>query len=294
MGAAVFEKIEPDFGSSIRLRSCQQAGPQCPRYWHYHPEYELVYINRGSATRHIGNHVARYDDGDLIMVGSNLPHRGFAEDLLEDHTEIIIQWHPDFLGKDFFAIPEMSKVQQLLERSQFGLSFFGATRQTIGQRMIELADMKADQRLHPFLAILEDLANSTQYHLLNASGIGLQLRENDHGRIQKVYDYVDANFQKEVCLDEATRLANMSKPAFCRYFKRVTGYTFMEFVNKYRVAQAARLLSSSDSNISSICFDCGFVNLSTFNKQFKRVTQMTPFKYRKYYRREIHGHYQNL
>ncbi|MEM9917227.1 MAG: AraC family transcriptional regulator [Bacteroidota bacterium] len=289
MGAAVLEKIDADFGSSLRVRRFQLAGPQCPSYWHYHPEYELVYINRGTATRHIGNHVTRFENGDLIMVGSNLPHRGFTEDMVEEHIEILIQWHPDFLGATFFDIPEMAKIRQLLQRSQLGISFGGQTRERVGTEMIALSTMKAEQRLSVFLGILTTLANSKEYDILNASGVGLKLRESDHGRIRKIYDYVEKNYQDKLSLEEAVRLANMTKPAFCRHFKRVTGHTFMAFVNKYRIAQASRLLSNTGLSISEICFHCGFINLSTFNKQFKAITGKTPLRYRKYYLQEIHG-----
>lgn len=287
MRAAVLEKIIPDFGSSFRVLAFENSGPHCLNYWHYHPEYELVYINKGGATRHIGNSISRYEDGDLILVGSNLPHRSFTEDLMEPHTETLIQWHPDFLGKDFFKKPEFTPILQLLKRSQNGLTFSGQTKKEVGQLMLGINKIRPFERMHIFLQILQKLALSEEYENLKASGFELIYRPNDQQRIKTIFNYVQNHFDQAIDLQTIADTINMTRQSFCRYFKQCTGQTFSEFVNQFRISQATQMLASTPGSIGEISYRCGFNNLSTFNKQFKKTTGMTPLAYRKNYQRTL-------
>lgn len=285
MRAAVLEHIVPDFDSSFRLLPLNNTGPHCLNYWHYHPEYELVYIDRGSATRHIGNSIDRYENGDLILVGSNLPHRSFTEDLIEPHTEIVVQWRPDFLGEGFFEKPECKKIKTLLDRSQNGLSFGEPTKTMIGELLLTLDQKQGFDRMYGFLDILKRLALSEDYHLLDAAGVELIFRPNDQERIEAIFNYVKVHYSEAIILEEVAKEVNMTKQSFCRYFKQCTALTFFEFVNKYRISQAVQQLANSADSIGAISFNCGFNNLSTFNKQFKKRIGMAPLNYRKTHQR---------
>jgi len=287
MRAAVLEHIVPDFGSSFRLLALDNQGPHCLNYWHYHPEYELVYIDRGSATRHIGNSLDRFENGDLILVGSNLPHRSFTEDLTEPHKEIIVQWRPDFLGEGFFERPECKVIKALLDRSQNGLSFGEPTKTIIGQALLKLQHTKSFERMYAFLDILKKLALSEDYQLLSAAGVELIFRPNDQERIEAIFNYVKIHFHETILLEAVAREVNMTKQSFCRYFKQCTALTFFEFVNQYRIAQATKQLANSADTIGLISFNCGFNNLSTFNKQFKKRIGMSPLNYRKTHQRVV-------
>ena len=287
MQAAVLEQIVPDFESSMRILTYQKIGPHCLQYWHYHPEYELVYIDQGSSTRHIGKSIGRFENGDLILVGSNLPHRGFTEDIIGEHTEVIIQWHPEFMGPEFFNRPELKAIAQLLKRSQNGLSFFGSTKDKVGQRMLALKHLSNLERITALLSILNELSLSEEYLDLNAGGYSLIYRPKDQERIEAIFDFVKTNFQEEINLHTLAQLVNMTRQSFCRYFKQCTGFTFFEFLNQYRITQATQLLAETSDSIGNISYNCGFNNLSTFNKQFKKITGMTPLVYRKMYRRVL-------
>lgn len=275
------EKIEPAFGSSFTIRRFDDMEACNRPHWHFHPEYEIVYISNGHGKRHIGDHISYYEDGDLIFLGPNLPHFGFAEELFEEHVEIVVQMKEDFLGQDFLGKPEMEAISRLFERSRKGISFGGELKQEVGRRLQSMMQLGGFERMLELLAILQLMARSTEYIPLNANGFALEVNAQDQRRIEAVYAYVESGFQEEINLDEAASRVSMTVPAFCRYFKKLTRKTFSQFVNEFRIAHACRLLGDDSLTIAAVSFDSGFNNLSHFNRQFKNITGISPRDYRK-------------
>lgn len=286
---ATLEKIEPGFGSSFKVEKHTEKGYCCHPNWHFHPEYEIVYISNGRGKRHIGNHISYFEDGDLIFLGPNLPHFGFTEELFEEHFQIVVQMKEEFLGKDFFAQPELQSINQLFARAKQGISFSGNTKQRVGNRLNDLLAQNNFIRLIELLQILQELAISEEYQLLNASGITVEVNAQDQARLQKIFHFVGNNFSRQIPLEEVAALINMTVPAFCRFFKRLSQRTFTRFVNEVRVAHACRLLANNDLSISGISYESGFNNISHFNKQFKLLTGQNPRDYRKKILRAIHS-----
>lgn len=278
---AKLEKIEPAFGSSFTIREFDDANFCNRPHWHFHPEYEIVYVSNGRGKRHIGDHVSYFEDGDLIFLGPDLPHFGFTEEIDEEHVEIVVQMKEDFLGIGFFSIPEMQDIRRLFERAKQGISFNGETKIAAGKDLKQLPRIEGFDRLLLLLKILQRMARSSEYELLQASAFGIEVNAQDHERIQKVYRYVEDNFKEDVSLEAVAGRVNMTVPAFCRYFKRLTNKTFTQFVNEYRVAHACRLLADESMPISNVAYDSGFNNISHFNKQFKTFTHASPREYRK-------------
>ena len=275
------EKIVPNFGHSFTLRKFEDINPNLVPFWHFHPELEIVYIKHGSGKRHIGNHISYYNGGDLIFLGPNLPHYGFTDRLSGDNSEIVVQMKETFLGKNFFTLPEMANIQQLFERSKSGLSFYGNTRDKVGARLTDMFYMDEFDKLMEFLKILQILANSKEYNVLNASGVTLIVQGQDTDRIDTIYKYVRSHFTELILLEDIASMVNMTVPSFCRYFKRVTGKTFTEFVNEFRIVHACKLLSEERHTIAEVCFESGFNNFSHFNRLFKQKTGISPNNYRK-------------
>ena len=278
---ASLEKIAPVFGSSFNIRKFTNPETCKTPHWHFHPEYEIVYISNGEGKRHIGNHISRYQDGDLIFLGPNLPHFGFCDQFMEEHTEIVVQMKEDFLGKDFFLSPEMSTIKQLFDRSKQGLIFHPAIQEQVGSLLINMPTMDSFDRLLELLKVLKILAQTEAYTVLNASGLSLEVQSQDHYRINKIYQYVENRFKQEISLEEMAKEVNMTVPAFCRYFKKLTSKTFTFFVNEFRIAHACKLLTAGNLPISEVCYESGFNNFSHFNKQFRLITGSSPSKYRK-------------
>lgn len=282
---ATLEKIEPIFGNSFTIRKFTDCDNKA--YWHFHPEYEIVFISNGKGKRHIGGHVSYFENGDLIFLGPNLPHFAFTEELHEEHVEIVVQMKADFLGKEFFQRPEMQAVRQLFERAEQGISYSAETKKNIGERLQRMMEMNGFERLLELLSVLHWLSISEDYTLLNASGFAMEVSSQDHDRIETIYDYVQQNFQNEVSLDEVASRVNMTVPAFCRYFKKLTHKTFTEFVNEIRIAHACRHLGDEHLSIAAVSFDSGFNNLSHFNKQFRLITGVNPRDYRRNMRKMV-------
>lgn len=274
------EAIEPTFGNSFTYNKYDEDNKNSFIFWHYHPELELTFINGGSGKRQIGSHVSYFGDGDLMLIGSNLPHCGFTDKYTGNKSETVIQMKMDFLGNDFFNIPEMKKIQKLFEVAKSGISFGGMTKKKIGDKM-EVMEYQTDfQRLLSILNILNDLASSDEFTVLNAEGFTMPTEVKDNDRINIVFNYVKANFTESISLDEIADLVSMTVPSFCRYFKKTTSKTFTQFVNEYRLVHASKLLAEQKMSITEVCFACGFNNFSHFNKSFKSFTGQNPSEYR--------------
>ena len=165
---ASFKKIDPSFGSSFTIRVFDEAWKNSIPFYHFHPELELVYVKSGSGKSHIGNHLSCYQGGKLMLIGSNLPHSGFIDRMTRNVSEVVVQMREDFLGEDFFNIPEMERVKQLFERAKMGISFYGKSKKNIGLRMEKLEKLEGFERLMAFLTILKMMADSDEYEILNS------------------------------------------------------------------------------------------------------------------------------
>jgi len=275
------EKLSPSFGSSILVKQHQEKADRLNAYWHFHPELELIFINKGQGRTHIGNHLSYFNNSQLILIGSNLPHNGFADRLTANGTETTVQFKSNFLGEDFVNIPEMVHVSNLFERAKMGVRFNMDTKKEIGAQINNLLKFEGLQRVLKFLDILDYLGNTNDYTLLNADGVALETNPQDSDKINIIYKYVNANFKQHITLDEIAEKVSMTVPAFCRYFKKTTGKTFTQLVNEYRIINASRLLNESQMSIADICFECGFNNFSHFNKQFNDITGKSASQYRK-------------
>lgn len=275
------EKINPGFGSSFLYRNYDKDNENNSHtFWHYHPELELVYVNGGTGKRQVGSHISYYRNGELILIGSNLPHCGFTDSLEGHEKETVIQMRPDFLGETFFSIPEMRSIQNLFERAKMGIIFHGEVKREIGDKIEALENKTNYERLLGLLEILKLLELADQYTVLNAEGFILETELQDNNRINVIFNFVKENFKRQIALDEIAGIVSMTVPAFCRYFKKITGKTFTQFVNEYRLTHSAKLLHEKPISITDVCFESGFNNFSHFNKQFKKFTGKTPSTYR--------------
>ncbi|MCI4670812.1 MAG: AraC family transcriptional regulator [Bacteroidia bacterium] len=275
------KKVEPDLGSSLRYSRFTQRAPDAKAYWHYHPEVELVYIKEGFGNRYVGNHISKFEDGDLILMGPDIPHFGYEFGLQGVNEEIVVQFKKDLIKSSVQIMPELEKIDGLINKSKSGISFYGKTKVTIGKELELMESQDPFDRLLSILKVLQILSESTESEVLNAAGMTLIIQNQDDDRINQVYNYVKEYYQSEISLDQISQVASMTVPAFCRYFKKYTKKTFTQFVNEFRVRQAIRLISLGSKSITEISFEVGFNNFSHFNKQFKRVTGVAPSVYKK-------------
>lgn len=282
------KKLSPSFGSSLLVKQHIDKVDKNDAYWHFHPELELIYINKGQGKTHIGNHLSYFNNSQLILIGSNLPHNGFTDRLTANGTETTIQFKSNFLGNDFLSVPEMANIVSLFDRARKGIRFSLATKKKIGPKIEKLLEHDGLKRVLKFLEILNFLAKTDDYTLLNADGVAFEAEAQDSAKIGVIFKYVNKNFQSHIALDEIADKVSMTVPAFCRYFKKATGKTFTQVVNEYRVVHATKLLSEeTEMSIADVCFECGFNNFSHFNKTFNDITGKSASNYRKEIKRII-------
>ncbi|MGC4035278.1 MAG: AraC family transcriptional regulator [Chitinophagaceae bacterium] len=277
---AEYEIIHPDEGSSFRMLNDRVSAEQYKWQYHYHPEYELVCVLEGSGTRHVGTHISNYKNGDLVFMGPNLPHAGFGLNSHGIHEEIVIQIKEEVFNQSIVSRPEMADIAGLLERSKHGISFMHATREKLTEKLIRLIKLPPFEKYIEFLSVLQMMATSTEFKLLNNSPIISSSLVKKNIRLQNIINFVEHNYPEEIDIRKAAAVANLSVPSFCNYFKKMMNITFTDFVNQHRIRKACALLKQ-EKTISEACFESGFNNVPYFNKVFKNQMNKTPSEYRK-------------
>ncbi len=277
----VLESVRPDVGSSFTCLRYGRDENIKSNFWHYHPEIELIYVHKGSGKRQIGSNISYFTDGDLILIGSDLPHCGMTNENTKNEYEVVIQFSMDFLGPQFLKAPEMMRISALLEKAKSGIVYGEAVKKALKSKIDALTEANSLTKLMILVEILDELSQTQDYKILNASKYYLQTQKEDNDRISVIFNYVKDHFKEPITLETVAELSNMTVPSFCRYFKKITNKTFTQFVNEYRITHSLKLLAEQPMSITEVCFDSGFNNFSYFNKTFKEHTQKSPSQYRK-------------
>lgn len=275
------ENVEPNPNSSFRLL----VTPHLEEVflWHYHPEYELVYIEGTDGNRHIGDHLERYEGSDLAFIRPNVPHLNFDYGADRRHTKIVVQLHDNFMGPDFLLKPELNKILNLFHQSGGAVYFTGVTKKRVGEKLKKLPEANHFERLLLVLEAFQELAESTEQVAINAQPIERMQDFRDQQRIKKVQQYVAEHYTEPIDMQQVVNLTGLSNAAFCRYFKKSTGQTFTEYLTEYRIGQSRKMLLTN-STVTDACFASGFENLSYFNRTFKRLTGENPLAFKKWWR----------
>jgi AraC-like DNA-binding protein len=272
------EQIKPGQNSSFRLLLTPMLNDLF--YWHFHPEYEIVYVEADSGTRHIGDHISTYNDSDLVLIGPNIPHLNFDYGVQTRCEQVVVQLKEDFLGEGGLAIPELKAIGGLFEKARSGIAFFGKTKEEVGGQLKQLTGLNNFDQLLLLLRIFQQLALSDEYTVLNTEPLTRLRLQKEKDRMQAVYQYLEQNYQHQVSVHEVAALTHLSTPAFCRYFKKNTRLTFTDFVNQFRISQSKKVLLQQKT-VTEACYDSGFDSLSYFNKTFKKLTGENPSQFRK-------------
>uniref|UniRef100_UPI003593E021 AraC family transcriptional regulator n=1 Tax=Aquiflexum sp. TaxID=1872584 RepID=UPI003593E021 len=240
-----------------------------------------------SGTRFIGDSIEAFEDGDLVLVGPNLPHvwrsdKKYYENNPERKVELILtQFLKDFAGKDFFNLPEMTSLREFLDDANQGVQILGKTREAVSKKLIDLTNFTGGEKLLEFISILNFIAKTKEYKVLSSLGFIDSYQSKGAERINKIHDYIMNNFMEDISLEQAADIANMNETAFCRYFKSTTLKTFTQFLNEVRIGYACKLLLHQNLNIASVGYESGFKNISYFHRVFKNSLGVTPQQYQK-------------
>jgi AraC-like DNA-binding protein len=254
---------------------------------HYHPECELTLIIQSFGQRQIGDCIENFTSGDLVLVGSNLPHVWKNDEIFSGGGSnlkaqaIAVKFRPDFAGPGFFGRPEMATIRNLIEeQAPFGLKIYGELRSQVADIMLQFPIMADPDRFIQLLQILNMISRSKEYKLMASIAYRKEKIENTH-RVNQVLDFIMEHYQEDLSLEKIASLIGMNKNAFCRFFKNGTRKSLFTVINEVRISKACQLLAETDMNILQICFASGFNNISGFNKTFKKYKAINPLKYRK-------------
>ncbi len=248
---------------------------------HYHPEYELTFLNGAKGVRRIvGNSIEEIENLELVFLGPNLSHT-WEEHLFEKKIirEITVQFHEDLFSRSFLTRKILRPIKDMFERSTRGIIFSEKTTNDMAPRIMKISQLEGIDYFLEIISILYDLSISRNQRILSTATAPLDnFKEND--KIKKVYDHLHENYAKKVTLDEVSKLTNMSNVTFNRFIKKRTGKTFVDYLNEIRIGYATRWLVEKDMNISEIAFACGFNSMANFNRIFKKNKDCTPTEYR--------------
>ncbi len=274
----VFEDIKRLAGSSFRILVNPKLNDFY--YWHFHPEFELTFIEAPQGTRRVGNHVGQFEGSDLVFIGSNIPHLNFDYGIRTEYKKVVLQIKEDFFKNDFVTTPELASIYQLFENSKKVICFNGTTKELVGKRLKEIHHLPNFEQFIEVLSLFQMLATSNEKTFLYELPFDDFYNNKEQNRLKIVYAFIENNFQRNITIDEMGQLTHLSKAAFCRYFKKMTRLTFTEFLNQFRIEQAKRLLKE-DKNVTETCYECGFESLSYFNRIFKKVVGQNPIQFKK-------------
>ncbi len=254
--------------------------------WHKHDEMELLFIEKGFGTRFVGDHIEQFKDGDLVMLGSKVPHFWKSDAIFDEREDLTITaycltFNKSLLG-DLIRLPEFHKINLLFRNAESGLCFPGIPLHKLSKKFDKMIEARDADRFSHLIAMLQYLSEKEQKSLISP-GYSNQYDAGADKRISNVFEYITQNFKKNILLEEVADIANMSTNAFSRFFKAQTHKTFSQFLNETRVGYACKLLIDDNLSITQIAYNSGFPNHSNFDKQFKKIVGKTPRQYKNEY-----------
>lgn len=250
---------------------------------HYHDEFELNFIQYAKGARRIiGDHIEEIGELELVLIGPNLQHGWFTH----KHTggiikEVTIQFHRDLFDEKFLQRNQLNFIKNMFEHSLRGILFSTETTQQIMPRLIRLPQQQGFDSVLELMSILHDLSTSRNMRVLSDTTSGnTETFSYSSRRVEKIMTYLNANYDKNISLGEAAKLAAMTEVAFSRFFKARIGKTFVDTLIEIRLGHASRLLIETTDTINEIAYKCGFNNISNFNRIFKKKKDCTPKAFR--------------
>jgi AraC-like DNA-binding protein/mannose-6-phosphate isomerase-like protein (cupin superfamily) len=269
--------------STVKVKICDK--PHFTYPWHFHPEFEMLYVIEGSGTRFVADSIEEFQAGDFTLLGSTLPHFWRSDEkYLNSNGKlkvkyIVIQFSNDFLKDEIANYPEYNLIGDLLKRASRGVHFPTDFIRKITNKIIKVSKSNGFERIIFLQELLQSLAKTNEYKLLAGELYQTENQNFTNYRLTKVMLYLNTNYQRKIELETVAEIANLHPAAFCRFFKEKSGKSLSEFVNDLRIGYACRLIIEGKMTVSQIAYESGFNNLSNFNRTFKKHTSFTPTDY---------------
>lgn len=279
----LLQKLPLDENASFISRTYKSPLYETP--WHQHEEIELIHCVEGYGTLFAGDYIGDYNEGDIYLFGKNMPHWFRKKEELYGNA-LVIQFKEGLFGSPFLNLPELKKISKLLEKSKKGIKLEGILKEEVRSVLNIIEGQKGFEKLNSLLNALHHISVSKEYQYLNENYFE-NLGTKSQNKIGIIYEYSMLNFRENITLDQVAKLTNQSVPNFCKFFKKSTKKTYINFLNEIRIGHACELLKTTDLNITEICYESGFKNWSNFSTQFKKYCNISPKKYRLKYKLNI-------
>jgi len=281
----LYEQLPKDSEYSINYLEVEVPCLDVP--WHFHPETEIIYVEKSTGSRFVGDHSESFGDGDIGLIGPNLPHVWKSDPIYHKNIPgllarvLVVHFNDKIFRGPLALLPEMKGISQLLHESQFGIKFTGSARVHIEIQMKAIIRSTGIDKLLRLIDMLDFMAKTEEKKLLASSGYSKIRKSDDFDRFDKAHRYMIDNFQQDITLDTVSAIVGMTPTSFCRYFKKHTKKSFLSVLHEIRVGHACKLLLESKMNISGICYESGFNNVSNFNEKFNKIKGISPSQYMK-------------
>ncbi|AUS06236.1 AraC family transcriptional regulator [Tamlana carrageenivorans] len=281
---AQFEKIPKLQNTSVHAFVYEGDTFDAP--WHFHPEFELTFIEKGEGIRYVANSVEPFIPGDMVLLGRNLPHC-WKERLVSETgvKSLVFQWDDSLLGENWIEKKEFYNIKELLIKSARGIKFSPLLSSKFHSDLNRIIGLPPFEKLMAFVEVLQKLALTTEYQLLGNEHYISDLNTKTNARIDKVYNYIHTHYSKKIMLQDVAHLVSMGEEAFCRFFKKSLNKSLFAFINEYRVTMVCKQLIESNKQVKQIAYNCGFESLPFFYKQFQKYKGCSPLAFRKVYRK---------
>jgi len=257
--------------------------------WHFHNEFEIVFIINSFGKKFVGDSVDAFAPGDLSVYGSKLPHfymndQAFYSGEPELRVKaIVVQFPTTYFPQSQLLRPEFGSVKKLLNNASSGLTFSAGVAINGGKILHEMLKTSGMER-HLLFVKLIDYLGSSESRTIATIGYANAMDDLGEPRMAKIYNFTTRHYNRKITLDEVSSIAGMNISAFCRYFRQKTGKTFAQFVNELRISYACKFLRHGNQTVANISDEAGFNNLSNFNRQFKSFIGKSPSEYRELFR----------
>nr|WP_299169526.1 AraC family transcriptional regulator [uncultured Allomuricauda sp.] len=275
------EEIRPQKQSSFYMLHQKRPTPRCFDFWHFHPEFELVYVPKGNGARYIDTTISHFQNGDLFIVGPNIPHNTFYYGRTTDDSEqYIIQIGQEKIERIAETFKEFRQLKELLMEAETGIYIEHGSKHDIGSLISEMMNHKPALRLLKLFEILGEIQRSP-YKINLGAGRLVSSTKGDMERIRKVLDIINDGYQNLISTRSVAKELSMTETSFCRFFVGTTGKTFKTMLNEFRIQRACNLLLNTDLKVNVISIRVGFNSIPHFYKSFNNVIGTTPTLYRK-------------
>ena len=283
----VFKDLEHSFSAR------KETMPDVNNHWHYHPELELIYFKNGNGTQFIGDNISPFQAGNVVLVGSNLPHYWQFDDTYFDkqagaNADVsVVHFNESFWGELFLNLPENKEIKMTLAKSKRGIQIAGHAGEKIGSLIERVISEKGSRKIILLMEVLLSIGECSQNNLMASVSFQHNFQESEKDRIHAIYNYTIANFKKKIKLNEIAAVANMTPNSFCKFFRSRSRKTYTQFINEIRIGHACKLLIDNKLNVKEICYESEFFNFASFHKYFRQVTRESPLSYQKKFIRVV-------